>query len=217
MFFKTIFDNANLLERLENARILESGTEISEGNVKKVFEGIRPEIVKYAEHDSDRFDVYQDIHGSTKVVNTWLHEEDELDVIKQDVVPDTYFDAVINHGLEHVIKETVEIEESFLENGYIYRDLKPDNIRFHEGTGMAIDYLDRLAVQTIEEVEDVETALAKSYDLFLRELDNVVYGLDTIEAEKLIDKHSSYTEAWAFTGEPYIDFEYTGGLSSQKH
>lgn len=212
MFLRSIIEEAFSFEREEDYQVFSRGTEVSEGNVKHVFEGLRPEMVKYASHDEDRFEVYSDLHGNSKVVNTFIYSDYDLDIIKQDFVPDSFFEGILENGLDHAIGEAVRIEESFLENGYVYRDLKPDNIRFHNEVGMAVDYLDRLSVQTVDEVSDIETALAKSYDLFIKDLSDTVHGLDPVEAERIVDRHSNYTEAWAFTGEPYIDFEYTGNL-----
>lgn len=210
MFFRSIVDEALSFEIEEDYQVFSKGVEVSEGNVKQVFEGLRPEIIKYAAHDDDRFSVHSDLNDDAQVVNTFLYQDYDLDIMKQDFVPDTFFEAAIEHGIDHAVGEAVRIEESFLENGYVYRDLKPENIRFHSEVGMAVDYLDRLSVQKVENTEDLETALAKSYDLFVSELSEIVHGLEPVEAEKLVDKHSNYTEAWNFTGEPYIDFRYTG-------
>ncbi|MFQ3307948.1 MAG: hypothetical protein ACI977_000163 [Candidatus Nanohaloarchaea archaeon] len=207
MFFKSIMEEALGFEIEEYYQVLSNGEEVSEGDMKKVIEGLRPEMIKYDSHDEDRFDVYDDLHGSAKVVSTSLYQDYDMNIIRQDFVPDSFLDDVMENGPEHAVGEAVAIEESFIENGYVYSDLKPANIRFQNGNGMAVDYLDRLSVLRLDEVNDIERALSTSYDLFVGEAAEEL-NADPVEIERMVDRHSKYTEAREFTGEPYIDFRF---------
>jgi hypothetical protein len=210
-FFERIMSDASGFEIEEDEKVIQNRDPVSTGDMKDVFDGLRPVMVKKQDHDDELVRIHDDLHGSARVVNTWIYSKNDVDIIKQDLAPESYFEAVMEEGLDEVVRQAVEIEESFLENGYVYRDLKPDNIRFHNGYGMAVDYLDRLAVQREEDVDDMETALAKSYDLFVQELSDHLYGVEEKEVEKLVDDHSNYTEAIEFTGSPYIDFRLKYG------
>ena len=192
-------------EAVEDARVLENRQPIEQGQLKEVVRGIRQDVLFPIEDDPFLEKVHEDLNGSARVVNTWIHPGRSGDLVHQDYLEDDFHTAILDHGLDEAVRQAVKVEESFIDQGYVYTDLKPENLRFFQRKGYAIDYLDERAVRPLEEVE-LGDALARSYDLFVEELGSSVPGLEADQVEKLVDSHSSYTEAYGFTGSPYMDF-----------
>ncbi|WEL23324.1 hypothetical protein [Candidatus Nanohalovita haloferacivicina] len=193
-------------ERAEDQRIIDEGDEVEEGAVKQVFEGLHGEMIMPIQSDEEIRQIYRDLHGKARVVNTWAVTEEGVDMFKQDRVPDKFYDVMYQEGLEHVIRETVEVFESFADHGYAYCDLSPDNIRFHNGNGIAIDYLDEHAVEKLD--GNPTFAAAKSYDLFTSEITSDIPGLQPEEVERYIDKYSNHVSTEKYTGDVLADFAF---------
>lgn len=191
-------------EREEDQRIISETEEVKEGGVKQVFEGLHNEMIKPIESDEEIRQIYRDLHGKARVVNTWGVTDKGVDVFKQDKVPERFEHAVEKYGVEHTVKETVKIFESFTEQGYAYIDLSPDNIRFHNGHGIAIDYLDQEAV---EKIDNEQFAAAMAYHMFTSELQDIT-DIETEQVEAYIDKYSTHVSAEQYTGNVLADFAF---------
>lgn len=193
-------------EAIEEATIIQEGETFSDGNVKEVYRGMHQDVLMPLEIDDYLKQIHEDLNAEARAVNTWIHPSREGDIAYQDFIPDDFHTAALDHGLDHAVEEAVKVEESFIENGYIYADLKPENLRFQESQAVAVDYLDQLAVRPIDKVDDIETALAKSYDLFVTETADAFPNLKRKDVEELVDRHSGFTDAERYTGNPYTDF-----------
>lgn len=191
-------------ERKEDQRIIAETEKIDEGGVKQVFEGLHGDIIMPIEYNEEIRKIYRDLHGKARVENTWGATQEGLDIFKQDKVPRRFEEAVEEYSLEHAVKETVEIFESFAKQGYAYVDLSPDNIRFHNGRGIAIDYLDHEAV---EEMKDEKFSAALAYQMFSSELKDLV-DTEIEQVEAYIDKYSSQVSAEEYTGNLLADFVF---------
>lgn len=204
--FQDLIQRATEAELYEDKDVIEKGTQVSQGNVKEVYLGLREEMLQPMEMTEELNKIFLDLYNNPKVVNTWGYSDGDQSIVKQDFIDEDLYSAMQEQGLDHVIEETVEVFESIAEDGYIYRDLKPDNIRFLNGYAIAVDYLDEQAVEPIQ--EDMQIAAAKSYDLFIKELTDSIPNLGVEELEQKIDKYSKHVEADEYTGDPFIDFGF---------
>lgn len=199
-------ERSNLPERDEDREVM-SGKEVEEGGVKEVYEGLHSDVLKPMEEEEELKKIFNDLRPSTRVVNTWFYSDAGEAIIKQDKIPEDFHQAMLDHGLDQAIKETVEVFEDIADHGYAYCDLSPGNIRFQNGKAIAIDYLDNQAVESLEKY-DMTTAAAMSYDLFTRELAGSVPGLEEEKIERKIDEYSVHVETDEYTGNPFVDFAF---------
>lgn len=194
------------LEKAEDERAMEKSEPVPRGDTKEVYRGLRRDFLTQEETDPEIREIFRHLSPAERVVNTWIYTEDGIDLIKQDEIPYSFHEVLASHGPEYVIKEAVEVFEDITDHGYIYCDLKPENLRFnYNGKALAIDYLDEEATEPLEAV-DTTYAAAKSYDLFTEKLVSSVENLNPRRVEKIIDKHSRHVETDEYTGDPLMDF-----------
>jgi len=206
-FFEDIIQRATEAELHEDKEVIENGTQVSEGNVKAVYPGLRREMVQPMQMTEELQNVFLDLYNNPRVVNTWGYSDGDQSIIKKEFIDDNFHSVMYGKGLDHVIEETVNVFESIAEDGYVYRDLKPDNIRFLNNYGIAVDYLDKHAVEP-KKGKDMKMAAAKSYDLFITELTESVPDLEAEEIQQKVDKYSQHVNADEYTGDPFIDFGF---------
>jgi hypothetical protein len=198
-------DRSHRPEKREDERVMERTESIENTGGQKIYRGIRNDILMPQEQDEEIRQIYRDLHGSARVVNTWIFTEDGEDLVIQDEAPQSFENALEEYGLDHVVQESVEIFESFADNGYAYCDLAPDNIGFRNGKGLAIDYLDEEAVEPLDGNEQYSAAM--TYHFFTKELAELTeQNAETIERK--IDRYSTHVEAEQYTGEPMMDFAF---------
>jgi hypothetical protein len=211
-------EDADEFDRKDSVEAVERGDLVGEGENKKVYAGKRQDVFspvegRTLEGGTSLKRVYHDLRESPRVVNTWLFHQElpESDgvsgilMVQQDDVPDNFEEVMESEGLEHVVSETVNVWEEILDEGYIYCDLAPENIKFWNGYGMAVDYMDSDALMAVESVSDLGMGAARSYDLFVNELSSE-YGVDRLEAERLVVENSDQLDPDRLTGDPYLDF-----------
>lgn len=189
----------------EDRKVRELREEVEEGEIKNVWRGLHQDIQKEVDGDEEILRIFEDMRPSPRAVNTWKYTHRGKEIIKQDELPKDFYTAMLDHGLDHVIEEAVKIFEDFADRGYVYCDLSPENIRFLNEHGAAVDYLDQEAVEPLEQY-NIEIAAAMSYDLFTHELTSSVPGLEREEVEEKISKYSSHVDTGSYTGEVLTDF-----------
>jgi len=192
-------------EKREDERIIEESKQLNEDGNRKVYRGLRNDYLVPQRKKDEIRQVYRDLNGSARVVNTWIFTDGEQDLVKKDEVPQSFEDALEEYGLDHVVRESVEVFESFAENGYTYCDLSPDNVRFQDGKALAIDYLDEEAVEPLEDNEGFSAAM--TYHFFTEELAEIAEQ-DRETIERKIGRYSKHVEAEEYTGNTLIDFTF---------
>lgn len=198
-------DRSHRPEKHEDERVIERREEIDSDGEQEVYRGIRNDILMPQEKDEEVRQIYRDLHGSARVVDTWIYTEGGKDLVKQDEASQKFEEALQEYGLDHVVRESVEIFESFAVNGYAYCDLAPENIGFRNGRGVAIDYLDSEAVEPLDGNEEFSAAM--TYHFFTKELEGLT-DEDAETIEQKIDQYSSHVDAEQYTGEPMVDFAF---------